>query len=78
VGLVVLVICVVWIICPFIVDSHFRAMRQLQRETNHYLKRMAEEVVEANASRRPSQTAATPPKLAPPVPSAKSGDIYPI
>jgi uncharacterized membrane protein len=70
-SLIAVVICVVWIVFPFIVNSHFRAMRKLQHETNQYLKRMAEEVVQANANRRSPDPKAPKPT----VPPSKS-DVY--
>ncbi|MEY2502276.1 MAG: hypothetical protein QOI07_2610 [Verrucomicrobiota bacterium] len=74
IGLLILAVCIMWIIFPFAVDSHFTAMRKLQGQTNLYLKRMAEEVVQANAARRPAPS--EPPVLKSP-PTEKS-DVYRI
>jgi uncharacterized membrane protein len=45
-----LIISIVWIVFPFIVDNHLRKLRGLQQDANYYLRKMAEEVVAANAS----------------------------
>jgi len=75
-ALLMLAVCIMWIIFPFVVDSHFRAMRKLQGQTNLYLKRMAEEVVQANAARRPAPPEPPPLKAPPSVP--EKSDVYRI
>jgi hypothetical protein len=60
----------------FVVDGHFRAMRKLQGQTNLYLKRMAEEVVQANAARRPAPS--EPPVLKSPPSGPEKSNVHRI